>query len=486
MTAEKPATPEKSFRVGLSGKLLLLTVLFVLLAEVLIFVPSIANVRSMWLMDRVATARLAVLALDATPDNMVPQELARRLLDGAGARAIAVKFGNARRLLTTSDMPAAVDDNVDLRDYSSFAAIRDALITLASRGERTVRVIGDAPMGGDSIEVILPERPLYMAMISASQNILLVSLLISVITASLVYAALSWLFVRPLRRMTVQMMRFAQNPEDASRILTPSRRADEIGLAERELARMQYELSQTLHQKSRLAALGLAVSKINHDLRNLLSSAQLLSDRIADLREPLVRQIAPKLMRALDRAISYCQQTLAYGKAQEPLPERKSVDVHHLVEEVRDTLSLGGSSAIGWVPSIERGLTIDADPEQMFRVLLNIVRNSHEALQSRVPNDPVRDQIRVVGRREGAVVVLEIADTGPGIPPRAREHLFQPFQGSVRSGGTGLGLAIAAEIVRLHGGEIKLVDGTLGATFHITIPDRPVELEDFRSGRLRA
>jgi signal transduction histidine kinase len=211
-----------------------------------------------------------------------------------------------------------------------------------------------------------------------------------------------------------------------------------------------------------------------------------MSDRIANLREPIVAQVAPKLIRALDRAISYCQQTLAYGRAQEPLPMRKSVSVEHLVDEVRDTLNLSENSPIGWVPSVERGLMIDADPEQMFRVLLNLSRNSIEALQTRVPNEPARDQVRVVGRREGAVVVLEIADTGPGLPPRTREHLFEPFHGSVRSGGTGLGLAIAAEIVRLHGGEIKLVDGTIGAMFRISIPDRPAQLDSYREQKLRA
>jgi signal transduction histidine kinase len=484
--ARPDATANPPFRVGLSGKLLLLTILFVMLAEVLIYIPSIANVRTMWLKDRAATARLAVLALDATPDNMVPQELAKRLLDGAGATAVAVKFGDTRRLLSVSEMPPAVQDSVDLRDYSYMASIMDALATLAHGGNRTIRILDSAPMGGEFIEVILSERPLYGAMLSASQNILWVSLVISIVTAMLVYATLIWLFVRPLRNMTVQMMRFAQNPEDASRILSPTRRADEIGLAERELARMQYELSQALYQKSRLASLGLAVSKINHDLRNLLSSAQLMSDRIANLREPVVAQVAPKLIRALDRAISYCQQTLAYGRAQEPLPMRKSVSVEHLVDEVRDTLNLNENSRIGWVPSVERGLMIDADPEQMFRVLLNLSRNSIEALQTRVPNEPARDQVRVVGRREGSVVVLEVADTGPGLPPRSREHLFEPFHGSVRSGGTGLGLAIAAEIVRLHGGEIKLLDGTIGAAFRISIPDRPAQLDSYREQKLRA
>jgi signal transduction histidine kinase len=79
-----------------------------------------------------------------------------------------------------------------------------------------------------------------------------------------------------------------------------------------------------------------------------------------------------------------------------------------------------------------------------------------------------------------------VSDTGPGISEQARAHLFDAFQGSTRTGGTGLGLAIAAELVRAHGGEIRLVEGTIGATFRLTIPDRAVELTAHRSERARA
>jgi signal transduction histidine kinase len=279
---------------------------------------------------------------------------------------------------------------------------------------------------------------------------------------------------------------FGQSPEDPARIVEPSTRGDEIGVAERELAEMQRELAGTLQHKNRLASLGLAVSKINHDLRNLLSPAQLLSDRLAHLGDPSVRKLGSKLMATLDRAIAYCEQTLAYGKAQEPPPQRREVDIAQLLDEVRDTLDLEDGAKIGWVPSVERGLIADADPDQLLRVLINLVSNSVQALTARAPNDPSRDQIRIIARREGSVVILQVSDTGPGLPDRARAHLFEAFQGAARRGGTGLGLVIAAELIRAHGGDIRLLEGTIGASFRIVIPDRPVALDERRAERARA
>ena len=126
---------------------------------------------------------------------------------------------------------------------------------------------------------------------------------------------------------------------------------------------------------------------------------------------------------------------------------------------------------------------VDADYDQLFRVLLNLARNATQALESRAARDPGRDQIRITGRREGAVVVIEVSDTGPGFSDKAQAHLFEAFQGSTRTGGTGLGLAIAAELVRAHGGDIRLVEGTIGATLRLTIPDRAVELSARRGAR---
>jgi hypothetical protein len=240
-----------------------------------------------------------------------------------------------------------------------------------------------------------------------------------------------------------------------------------------------------LQQKSHLAGLGLAVSKINHDLRNMLSTAQLISDQLSKVPDPRVQRFAPKLVRTLERAIAFCQSTLSYGRVQEPPPDRRPVPLESLVEEVHDSLGMAPDSPIGWVTAVERGLMVDADPDQLFRILLNLARNAIEAMESRDAKDPGRDQVRITGRREGAVAVIEVSDTGPGLPTQARAHLFEAFAGSSRTGGTGLGLAIAAELVRAHGGDIRLVEGTLGATFHITIPDRAVELNARRGARAR-
>ncbi|HZQ13429.1 MAG TPA: HAMP domain-containing sensor histidine kinase [Pseudolabrys sp.] len=459
-----------------------------MVAEVLIYVPSVANFRLNWLNDRLAAAHTAALVLDAAPSGMVPESLAKQILDSVGARTVAMKMGNERRLLAASNVPVKVEADIDMRQVPWWSAIYDAfeLLVYDEPGD-AIRVVGPAPMAkGEFLEIVLEEAPLRKAMITFSVNILLLSLVISCITAALVYLALHYLLVRPMRRITASMIAFRADPENPARIIAESGRSDEVGRAEEELAAMQRELASMLHQQSRLAALGLAVSKINHDLRNLLASAQLFSDQLSTSGDPKVQRFAPKLMRALERAIAYAQSTLSYGAAQEPPPERKSIDVEPLIEEVHEALGLGLDVPIRWIVSVERGLTVDADHDQLFRVLVNVARNAVQALEARGQRDPARDQIRITGRREGGVVVLEVSDTGPGVPEKARAHLFQAFQGSARAGGTGLGLAIAAELVRAHGGEIHLVPGTIGATFRIAIPDGAVDLNSRRGERARA
>ena len=414
-------------RLGLSGKLLVLTILFVMIAEVLIYVPSIANFRLNWLNDRLAAAHTAALVLDAAPSGMVPESLAKQILDSVGAHAVAMKMGTQRRLLAVSDMPPRSTTTSTCATCRWFRAIVDAFGTLFCADNDAMRVVGPAPMGGDFLEIVMDEGPLRQAMLRFSFTILLLSLAISGITAMLVYFALHRMLVRPMRRITANMMRFRDDPENPARIIAVSSRQDEMGLAERELAGMQRDLASMLQQKSHLASLGLAVSKINHDLRNLLTSAQLFSEGLTSLPDPRVQRFAPKLMRALERAIAFCESTLSYGRVQEPPPDRKPVDVEALVEEVHETLALA-ESQIGWIAAIERGLIVDADPDQLLRILLNLARNAVQALETRAPNDPARDQVRITGRREGAVVVIEVSDTGPGFPAKAREHLFEAFQ----------------------------------------------------------
>jgi len=461
---------------GLSGKLLLLTIVFVMIAEVLIYVPSIANFRVNWLRDRLAAAHTAALVFDAAPSEAIPETLARQILQSINAHAVAIKTGDQRRLLAASDLPSKVDDDVDIRQMTPFSAVGEAFATLVSPSSKVMRLVGTAPGRGQFIEVILNEQPLRQAMLRFSVNILLLSLVISAITAMFVYFTLHCLLVRPMRRITNNLIAFHRNPESHQQVLAPTKRRDEIGIVEHELAGMQRDLVALLNQKTRLASLGLAVSKINHDLRNLLSSAQLISDQLVKVPDARVQKFAPKLVRTLERAIAFCQSTLSYGAAREAPPERRPVAIAHIASDVRDTLGLGEHPGIEWIEALERELIADADPDHLFRIVMNIARNAVQALESIEDGEGRASQIRLTGKREGAVTIIEISDTGPGVPLKARDHLFQAFQGAARPGGTGLGLAIAAELVRSHGGAIELVEGTIGATFRITLPDRPVPL----------
>ena len=467
--------------LGLSAKLLLLTTTFVMLAEILIFVPSVANFRVNWLTDRLMAAQLASLAAEASPGGGVPQALQNELLRTAQVRSVALKRNDQRLLILHGEIPAAIDQTYDLTMAGGrglvaaagarIAAIWDAIVVFTGPGNRMLRIVGRPGAGaGDLIEIVLPEQPLKAAMVRFALNILGLSVIISLITAALVYMALNQLLVRPMMRIAANMLRFSENPEDRSRIISPSARGDEIGVAERELAHMQTELSQLLAQKSRLAALGLAVSKINHDLRNLLANTQLLSDRLTSSPDPTVQRFAPKLIASLDRAIAFCNDTLKFGKAAEQAPRRELFQLGDLVDEVADGLGMPRDDGIGWRSEVPADLRIDADRDHLFRILTNLVRNAVQAIEAQ--GAAAKGLITVSADREGPLVRLRVGDDGPGVPPKARAHLFQAFQGSARKGGTGLGLAIAYELAAAHGGGLELLDTDSGATFEVRIPDR--------------
>src|SRR5690606_23252526 len=309
-------------------------------------------------------------------------------------------------------------------------------------------------------------------MIRYSVNILTLSIILSILTAALVFLTLNWFMVRPIRRLTRNMIQFREDPEDPERIVRVSGRGDEIGIAERELAQMQRDLAATLQQKSHLAALGLAVSKISHDLRNMLTTAQLMSDRLSAVDDPTVRRVAPKLLMSIDRAIAFCAHTLKYGRAQEAPPHRERMALRAIVTEAFETVGAQAQSSAAsiWTNAVPEDLQVDADRDQLFRILLNLCSNAAEALEG------TAGTVTVSARRTGREVAIEVCDNGPGVPDQARAHLFQAFQGSVRPGGTGLGLAIAAELTRAHGGTIRLLDSDRGAIFQVTIPDRVSEV----------
>src|SRR4051794_2786970 len=239
-------------RVGLSGKLLFLTILFVMVAEILIYVPSVANFRLNWLNDRLAAAHTAALVLDAAPRGMVPESLAKQILGSIGARTVAVKMGNERRLLADSNVPVRVEAEVDMRHVPWWSAIYDAFeLLLHNEPGDAIRVIGPAPMvKGEFLEIVLEEAPMRSAMFAFSVSILFLSLVISGITAALVYFTLHYLLVRPMRRITNHMIASRADPENPARIIADSGRTAEVGTAEHELAAMQRDLASMLHQQS--------------------------------------------------------------------------------------------------------------------------------------------------------------------------------------------------------------------------------------------
>jgi signal transduction histidine kinase len=375
-----------------------------------------------------------------------------------------------------------IDASYDLRDVRWLPAVGDAFAVMLGNEDRVIGVIDTPPnMSGDVIEVALYEKPLRQAMIGYGINIFILSVVLSVIVAGLVYLALNMVLIRPMKRLTRNMLAFAQNPEDRSRIITPSARRDEIGLAERELHDMQSELAAMLQQKSRLAALGLAVAKVSHDLRNMLSSANVISDRLAMAEDPTVKRFAPKLIISLDRAISFLTETLKFGRAEEAPPMRERLPLKDMADEVIDTAVLQASSRVVLFNHVPPGLLIDADREHLNRVLTNLLRNAIQALETRESGQDGRAVISAW--REGAVVVIEVKDNGPGIPERVRPKLFEAFQSAAKPGGVGLGLAIAAELIRAHGGEIRLHGtGPEGTVFHVVVPDAVVELRPGRRG----
>lgn len=469
----------------LSEKLLILTILFVMLAEILIFLPSIGNFRRNWLAERLSAAQIAALAVEAAPNNKIPETLRKELLDQAQVYSVAVKHNNQRHLILRSPMPALKVDVYDLRNQNFFSLIWDAIKVYIQPENTLISVLGKPAMSKvEFIEVLMVQAPLKKAMISFALNILGLSILISIITAALVYLTLNYLLVRPIGLLTENMMSFSENPEDPDKKIIPSGRSDEIGTVENELLSMQTDLSTMLAQKTRLANLGAAISKINHDLRNMLGTAQLVSDRLSNVNDPTVQRVTPRLVRSIDRAIKLCSDTLQYGKPETQAPRRTHFKLRPLIEEVMEELGLP-RRGVDVKINIEDEAMVYGDHDLLYRVFSNLIRNSAQAIEAEECTADSAGKEKLNGSAlssdqspkvvisvmpEGGKLVIDIIDNGPGLPAAARAHLFEAFKGSYRKGGSGLGLAIAAEIIAAHKGQIDCLEGAKGAHFRVQLP----------------
>lgn len=462
----EPDVTLPGFGRGLSARVLILTILFVMVSEILIYTPSIARFRMSWLEAKLNTAHLAILALEATPNYMIDPQLELKLLDHVGAYLVALRTTDGKNLmLRGSSPPLIVNATVDLDNRSWTDDFSEAIETLGQSEKRLLRVKGYADRAPDTqVEMVIDEWPLRQAMIAYSWRILGVSVVISLITAALIFAALQWLMIRPMRRLTQRILRFRANPEVAVDDFGISTRSDEIGVAERELLEMEDKVRQALTQHARLAALGTAVGKINHDLRGILATARLVADRIVESDDPDVRKAAPALVRSLDRAVDLCSDTLNFTREGPPKPELMQFSLADLHSEIGESLTTQLNDIGAWQADFPADFSLTADREQLFRVIRNLTEN---ALQVGAQH------VCLCASRDKGLVRMQIKDDGPGLPPKALEHLFVPFRGSARAGGTGLGLAIARELMRGQGGDLKLAkNDSEGAVFTLELPDR--------------
>ncbi|UWQ28334.1 HAMP domain-containing sensor histidine kinase [Leisingera sp. M523] len=451
----------------LSGRFLILTTVFVMLAEILIFVPSIARFREDFLADRLQRAQIASLALLA--DDMLATELEAELLENAGVYNVVLRRDEIRQLMLASPIPQQITGTYDLRMAGAMTLIRDAVLRLSRPENEIIRVIG-APVrdAGILIEVTMETAPLRMAMIDYGVRILVLSAVISVFTALLLFVAVRIVLVKPIKSVVGYMQRYAAAPEDARGIIHPSSSVVELREAEEALMQLQTELTHALKQRERLAQLGGAVAKVSHDLRNILTSAQLFTDRIEMSEDPLVRRLAPKLVNSITRAVSLCEGTLAFGRAEEPSPTFAVVCLHEITADIAESELLAADSAlVEIVNAVPKPMMLRADSEQLFRIVMNLVRNARQAITA--TGKPGR--ITVGAYEEEDAWYITVSDTGPGLPKKAQDNLFTPFQGGARKGGTGLGLAIAGELARGHGGSVVLKETSPdGTVFEICLP----------------
>lgn len=458
---------------SLSGRFLILTVIFVMLAEVFIFVPSVARFREDYLLARLERAQIASLALEA--DDMISPALEAELLRNAEVYNVVLRRNEIRQLALSSPIPSPITATYDMRDPGNITLIADALRTLVDTDDQIIRVIGNPVReGGLLIEVTMDEIPLREAMLAYGRNILFLSAFISVITASLLFLSVQILLVRPIKGVVDHMQSYAKAPEDARKIITPSASVKELRDAEEALQMMQTQLTAALKQKERLAQLGGAVAKVSHDLRNILTSAQLFTDRIESSDDPLVKRMAPKLVNSISRAVNLCETTLAFGRVDEPGPALTRVNLAQIAGEVIDSERLAAADyPLSFSEDIPASMTVRADGEQLFRAIFNLVRNARQAIMA--TGRP--GEIGLQATENDLFWQLKITDTGPGLPKKAQEYLFQPFQGGVRKGGSGLGLVIAADLIRGHGGRLELQrTDEKGTTFVIQIPKEDLAL----------
>ena len=476
-SAEAAAKPEvRPTRLGLASRLLALTIASVFVTLAIVYVMRLSVSRENYLGERLVAAETAAMMFGVHPPAPLSEDLINKILEAIDVKALTLSTPEGKVTLTRSDAPGKPDYVFDNTDPGLFVGIGAAVQALFAPNGSTLKVTGTGALSSQRMEITIDQTSLTTRLWRLSRNFFILSIIISSAVTAVLWAALWGMVIRPMRRLTSSIIAFGADPQDTRRIIIPSRRHDDIGHAEAALAEMQSSLAHELSQRKRLAELGMAVARINHDLRNMLTAAQLMSDRLATISDPLAQRLAPQLVATLDRAIEFCQSTLAYGGARERAPIRRRFDLREVVRQIVETAEASGASEINFAIDIPPNFEICADSEHVRRIFENLSRNAMQALKNEGERGEGQAAIRFAAIRVSASeALIEVSDSGPGFPVEHRAHIFEPFHSSARDNGSGLGLAIANDLVHRNGGSIRLApaepgDFYCGARFLITLP----------------
>ncbi len=455
--------PRIGLRHSLSLRLLLLVVGLVVITEALLMIPAFDRDRRVILREKALEAYIAALSA-AAPANSPALAQRDALLRDSGIESIRLSDPRGTTLIQAGDPTVRPEKSFDLREETAFQSLVRGFVAATANRDALVEVIDNAPFKpGAVIAFVMHRAPLTQALRELDGPDAWQSVVVAITVGVVLYLALLVLLIRPMRRLTSSIAAFRADPEHGVPLdpkAVTGLRDDEISVAGRELAAMQRELRAALWRNSRLAALGTVVAKVSHDVRGVLTPVLLQADRLRRHADPAVRRAGDSLVQAVERAIDLVHRTLDFARDGPPPPLLGSIRLRSLVAEAAESLrgTTGGCELDNRIPPEQE---VEADRNHLFRVLVNLMRNAAEAGARRV---------RARVREDGDVLIIELADDGPGLPEVVRANLFRPFTSGHRAGGSGLGLAIARDLMLAHGGDIGLLStGPGGTTFRLTL-----------------
>jgi signal transduction histidine kinase len=440
--ASAPGLARSFHGFGLAARVLAVTIGFVLLAMSLFYVTRLTAHREMLLHGKISAVQTTVDAFGMAGATPPPQDLSQKILNSVDVKWMAIETRAGRHEFVTAGGPLESVESIKADDTSYLESMAATFHALFAAPGTVVKLSAPAQANEPAIEFAFDESTLVQSLRRVSYNFLTISLTIAAVVTCVLWSALWRMVLQPVRRLTSNIIAFGESPQDASRVIAPSGRGNEIGRAETALAVMQGSLA---------------------------------SDRLATIPDPLAQRLAPRLVATLDRAIQFCQSTLTYGASRELPPSRRRFDLSDLVSQVVEAATAEHEVAIDYNIDIPPRFCVYADPDHMLRVLENLSRNAAQALMAKGATDGRPKAIRFAAIRTDGLALVEISDTGPGFPPDQHDRIFEPFHKSTSDVGAGLGLAIAADLVTRNGGGITLApakaeDFYCGARFLIKLP----------------